>query len=146
MTRKTSEAKKKLSTRKSRLNWSNLPLRQDKFSAGRRVPGLWELLRANELRKIIIDQAHSNTSFKTLSLQQLDFPGFPKSEVVYWNLITLKGFLSVYLSKCFLNMTKLSVVTTSFIERFYNLIAGLACYMKNYVCMFAWTYFFHVLW
>lgn len=145
MAKKTSEAKTASPTRKSRTSWSNLVLKQDKFSAGKRVSSLWELQMPNELKKNY-NKPNTHISFDIFSLQELAFPGFPKPERVYWNLITLNGFSSVHLSKCFLNLPKLSVVTTSSSERFHNLITGLACCMRNCLCTFVWTYFFHIIW
>lgn len=127
------------------LNWSNLVLRQDKQC---RQAGAQFLRFTNNkwLMKSIIGQTCSSTSCNIPILHQFVFPGFHKPERVYWNVIIFKGFLFIYLSRCFLNTPKLAVAATSSSKMFLSLITGLAHCMKNFIHMFTWTYFFLLIW
>lgn len=86
-----------------RADWTGAINRQDKPNSVqlRGCPVSERLLLANELRKITTGQIHSNTSLDILSLQQFLYPRLPKLERVYWNLITLEGFLSIYCQSAF---------------------------------------------
>lgn len=139
----TSEAKKASPRRQNELEQFSVKRRQVQC----RQDSVQTLRVANAHRaKKNYNKTNTLISFDIFHFQELAFPGFPKPERLYWNSTTLNGFLSVHLSKCYLNQPKLSVVTTSSSERFHTLITGLACCKKNCICTFVWTYFFHIIW
>lgn len=100
------------------LNWSNLALRQDKQC---RQAGALRFTNNKWLMKSIIGQTYSNTSCNIPILHQFVSPAFHRPERVYWNVIIFEVFLSMYLSRCFLNTPKLSVATTSSSKMFFSL-------------------------